>query len=189
MTKSAERKPRISRAQRIVQGIIAKSTTKYDEEMHCVLLIELFEQGRDVEAFCFAAEICRTTFQCWLTHHPAFAAAYSHAREAARTYLADVGLKGMQDPLNFNATAWSMQMRNRSNYSEKRTIVIPGLKEAKTFAAQYQCIKNEVADGNVAPDEGVALTSMVAKGADIHEKTELAEKVKYLMDKDGKKWF
>ncbi|SRR6266496_2017976 len=181
MTKSADKKPRISRAQRIVQGIISKTTTKYDEEYHCILLIELFEKGRDVEAFCFAAEIHRSTFKVWLKYNPAFAEAYEHAKEAAITYLASVGLQGMQDPLNFNATAWSMQMRNRSNYSEKRKVAIPGFKEAKSFSEQYNCIKNEVAEGNLAPDEASTFSSMIAKGADIYEKTEVSKDVDFLM--------
>lgn len=185
MTKGVEKKPRISRAQRIMRGIINNTTTKYDEEYHGALIIELFEKGRDVEAFCFASEICRTTFKCWLTHHPAFAAAYAHAKEAAITYLAAVGLQGMQDPLNFNATAWSMQMRNRSNYTEKRKVAIPGFKDAKTFAAQYNCIKTEVEEGNLTPDEAATFTGMVSKGADIYKTTEMVEDVKYLMEKSG----
>jgi hypothetical protein len=187
MTKKVEKPVRLSRAQKIIKGLISGNTTKYDEEYHCVLIIELFEKGKDVEAFCFASEICRSTFKTWLRHHPLFAQAYEHAKEAARTFLAAAGLQGMQDPMNFNATAWSMQMRNRSDYSEKRKVAIPGLKEAKTFAAQYECIKEEVAEGNLAPDEAATLANFVSTGAGIHEKTQMANDVEYLMNKDGRK--
>ncbi len=187
MTKNVEKKPRISRAQRIIQGIINKTTTKYDFEYHGTLLIELFEKGHDICTFCVAAEICRATFDNWVNYHPEFASALEHARQAARAYFSAEGLRGMQDPLNFNATAWSMQMRNRFEMTDKRKITVKRLKEAASFAEQYNCVKEEVSDGNLTADEAVSLTNMVSTGASIFEKTEVAENVKYLMSKDGKK--
>ncbi|HYT43781.1 MAG TPA: DUF5681 domain-containing protein [Methylomirabilota bacterium] len=75
--------------------------------------------------------------------------------------------------------------RNFGKESERTDILV--LKEAKTFSAQYDCIKEELSEGNLAPNEAMTLANFVLTGANIHEKTELANNVEYLMSKDGKR--
>jgi hypothetical protein len=139
-------------------------------------MLTLFSQGHDIAAFCATVGMGRSTFFEWLKKYPIFEEAYDTAREKSRFFFEQQALHGMNDP-SFNTVLWSMQMRNRFGYTEKRTVPIKGFEKAKTYTDQFNCVKKEVDKGNLTADEACKFASFVATGAQIEVQTDLKLRV------------
>ena len=80
---------------RIIERAKVGRPPDYDETIHPYALLTLFSEGKDIEAFCFFAEIHRATFYLWLNEYPLFEEMYVHAKELAKlwwTEKAQIGL-------------------------------------------------------------------------------------------------
>lgn len=169
-------------AKRMINGL----EIKYDPQVHIPLLLDLFSEGKDIAAFCYEAEIGRSTFHFWCHEHPAFQRAYIFAREAAHAWWEDIAQQNISGK-EFNTTYWSMIMRNRFGYTEHRKIRIDGFKTAKNFKEQHQVLVQLLADGEASAPEANHLASFIMQGAKIDEMTEMKEDVEKLKALLGQK--
>ena len=144
----------LERAGRICDKIRQGKKPNYDKEIHPEMLISLFSEGKDIEAFCYAVEIHRDTFHEWTGNHKEFKEAYKHAKECALLYYIELGQKHIpMSSIEFNTTLWSMMMRNRFRFTEHRPVQVPGLDKAKTIMDKAQCIAKAIKKGNLAGSE------------------------------------
>lgn len=166
-------------ADRILRG----KQVKYDKSFHVPLLVSLFSAGHDIASFCSRAGMARSTFFEWKEHHKEFAEAYAIAKERSREYFEITGMKGMQDPGNFNCNAWSMQMRNRFGYTDKRKIQIKNFDKAKNANEQIKKIAKEISQGTLTDTEASNLTNIVVATIKIDEHTTLKDTLKSIDDR------
>jgi len=90
--------------------------TKYNEEKHIKLLMDIFDKSEGIMAFCSEALISKRIFFDWLEAHPKFKEAYEHA-------LCTGGRRWETYPQanpEVNMVYWSAIMRNRYGYGKVR---------------------------------------------------------------------
>lgn len=149
---------------------------KYDADYHIPLLIDVFSRGQSIATFCAEAFIVRSTFHQWVIDHPEFGQAYQFANEVSCATWEHEGQRCYLNP-GFNATYWSMVMRNRHNYTEHRRITLPALEEATTYTEQQNVIKRALARGDITPQECNQLSAFVMNGARIDELTTMRQEL------------
>lgn len=173
-----------TKSQRIAARIINGLEIKYDKDIHIKMLIESFETGQDIAAFCSKAEISSRCFHLWVQKHKEFKEAYEIAREIAHSWWADQGQAALLlcQGTSFDTKLWSIIMRNRFGHTEHRRVKVSSLKRAKTFSDQFQCIVNELSEGNITTKEAGELVGAIATGARIDEVTKLQDKVNTLQE-------
>ncbi len=152
---------------------------KYDPKKHIPILMEIFENGGDIAAFCSSAKIARSTFQLWRAGFDDFKDAYDKAKELARAWWENQGQENLCNP-QFNTNAWRLMMRNRFDMTDSRKVAIPGLCKADSYKAQYNCVKKAVEDEELTPDEALKLGNFVATGAKIDTMDEVIKRLEAL---------
>lgn len=156
-----------------------KGNWKYEPKTHIPILTEIFENGGDIAAFCRTAKIARSTFQEWRKHFDDFKEAYNHAKELARYWWEKQGQENLCNP-HFNTNAWRLMMRNRFDMADSRRVAVPGLTKAKTYKAQYNCVKRALEDEELTPDEALKLGNFIATGAKIDTMDEVMARLEAL---------
>lgn len=146
------------------------------KETHPELLISIFKDKGDIADFCCKLMITRTTFYEWIDVHPEFAEAYKVAKEFTNQWLTHAGIYGMSMGKDFNATVWSMLMRNRCDFTEHRKIPID-LTQCKTSDEEMKMVKRKMAKGELTASEAKAMADIVSIGAQVHEKTEVEQRL------------
>jgi hypothetical protein len=152
---------------------------KYKDTMPAQL-IEMFSRGKDRCHFCAHHSISEKTFSDWIAKYPEFAAAYEVGQHKAREWFMALAQDSLTEHLEgskLNTKLWSMLMRNRFDLTEHRKLKIPGLKTAKNFKEQMQCVLDELAEGNLTGSEAQQLSKLVETGVVVHEHTELEQRV------------
>lgn len=163
----------------ITKNIIQGKSSKYEQEYHCELLIRLFSEGNDTSAFCSQSNITRPTFYNWIDKYPAFKESYEIAKEKARTWFETAGRRGMLDPLNFNVTAWSIQMRNRFGTTEHRKVKVP-LDENKSLMENMAEIFKMTNKGELTGKELNEFSNLLLSAAKLYESTEVKNRLEKL---------
>lgn len=158
---------------------------KYDAKKHPKQLIEQFEKGWEVVDFCAHNNIAERTFYYWLEDFKEFAEAYEIAQAKAKAWLHDKGRKGMLQGKDFNATVWSILVRNRCRMSEHRTVKLD-FASCKTSLEKIQLLDREISAGTLTTSEAKHLAEYIKACADVNEKTEVAKQVDELMKLAGK---
>jgi hypothetical protein len=175
----------IEKAERIVKQIKNGRPSKYDAELHPVMLFLIFLEGKDIEAFCFSAEIHRAQFFKWVHSHREFGEAYLHGMEVARLWWMERAQRGIDDT-SFNNTLWSMVMRNRFRFSEHRAVEVTGLHEAISLRLKEKSIATAINKGQLTGSEITYLTNYLNSCIKIEEITNLTIRLDALEDKvDG----
>ena len=167
---------------RVARRIINGAEVKYDIDLHVPMLISVFKEGRDISVFLCAAEITESTFHCWVRDHAEFKVAYEIAKFYARTWWEEFGRYGASDP-SFNTKYWSMIMRNRFDLTEHRKLKVPGLKTAKDFCAQIQCLIDHISDGNLTGSEAQQLSNLILAAVKVKEVSETEKRMEMLEEK------
>jgi hypothetical protein len=154
--------------------------TIYDPEYHIPLLIDLFEEGKDIYNFCAIAEISDTCFRKWRKRYKAFEEAYEYALQLAHCAWTRFALTGLVD-----SKIWHTIMKNRFGYTDSRRLKLKLLQKAESFDSQFDAVKSEVCEGNISIQEALHLSGMIATGSQIHQGTKLAEDVEKLKEITG----
>lgn len=99
----------------IAKHIKSGHPTKYDESKHIELLLEVFNRGEGVMAFCKEAFIVKDTFYTWLRKHKMFNIAYEFAKNLGGSLWENM-------PINreVNLVYWTSIMRNRFGYGKSK---------------------------------------------------------------------
>ena len=144
------------------------------------LFIKICKEGGSICDFCVVAEIARSTFYEWLYAYPEFKQAYNIGREITEQWLTKTGIEGMSgEREGFNATAWSMLMRNKCGMTAERKISIDftKCKDAKEMRA---VLDERIAQGRMPASEIRVLSEYVANAVKIEENTELRARLEAL---------
>lgn len=158
----------------------------YNAEIHPKQIIEILSDGDSVAGFCAPNNICRKTFYNWLDEYPEFKKAYNIGVEYAERWLTNLGKQGMKGEIpGFNATVWSMFMRNRCRMAEHRTVPID-FASCKTSMEKVNLLDREIAAGKLTTSEAKHLAEYIKACAEVNEKTEVAKQVDELMKLAGK---
>lgn len=86
--------------------------TKYDPAM-CDQVIELGREGFGKAEIAYELGVCRDTLDEWCRQHPSFSDAITRAREFSLGWWNKQGRAGVWGGKDFNAQAYSLQVRNR----------------------------------------------------------------------------
>jgi hypothetical protein len=136
------------------------------------LFIKICKEGGSICNFCCEVEIGRTTFYAWLAEHEEFKAAYNIGREFTEAWLTKTGVEGMKGNLDgFNATAWSMLMRNKCGMTADRKIAID-FTGCKTANEKTAVLNERIAQGRLTAKEIKDLSDYIASSVKIDENTE-----------------
>ena len=144
------------------------------------LLLSIFKNKGDIADFCCEVMVTRDTFYYWLDKFPEFAEAYKMAKEFATSWLTKAGIEGMTAE-KFNATTWSILMRNKCGYTEHRKIQSP-LNKGANADEKIAIIENQVAAGELTAGEAQQLVAIVTAGVNVHAVTVIDERLKALED-------
>lgn len=85
---------------------------RYRPEM-CDAAFSAGQQGMGKAEIAFELGVDRDTVKEWVKVHPEFSAAISRATEASLAWWASIGRQGILMGKQFNANAYSLQVRNR----------------------------------------------------------------------------
>lgn len=151
---------------------------KYKPE-YAQRLVDMAEEGKFICHFCGEIKIARSTFYEWINNYSEFAAAYAIAKNLNESYLVDMGIsgiQGLQPGASFNATAWSIIMRNKCNYAEHRKIKID-FASCKSTAEKVALLDKHVSEGRVSTTEAKHLSEYIASCVKIDENTEAKKRL------------
>jgi hypothetical protein len=182
-------KENVEKAERIVKQIKSGRPPKYDTELHPVMLFLIFLEGKDIEAFCFSAEIHRAQFFKWVHSYPEFGEAYEHGLEVSRLWWMERAQRGIDDT-SFNNTLWSMVMRNRFRFTEHRAVEVPGLNLSNrlnptesSIRSKEKAIAEAISNGTLTGSEITYLTNYLNSCIKIDEVEDLTKRLEMLEDK------
>lgn len=144
--------------------------TKYNNDIHIDLLLELFTKGEGVMGFCATAHISKRTFYGWLETHKEFKEAYEIAICKAGAWWE----KYPHVTPDFNASHWSIVMRNRFGYGKSR---IRKPKE-NTPVARMDALWKGLENGEIGAQEANNLSSVVVTHNNIATNAEVEAEFK-----------
>src|ERR1700679_661907 len=157
------------------------ATSRY-KDTYPDLFIKLCKEGKGIADFCIKADIVRSTFYMWVDEFPEFKEAFHKGKEYTEAILTNMGMEGAKGKYEkFNATVWSIFMRNKCSYVEHRKVAID-FTGCETAADKMKVLDERVMQGRLTPKEAKDYSDYIMASAAIHEKTELAAQVKELME-------
>jgi hypothetical protein len=180
-TKLKKKETPEERYKRLADRIIRGEITAYLAQTHIPMLLQIFEQGHHIAHFCKEAEISETTFFNWVDIYPEFKAAYRVAKDICKTHYEDIAIQGLTDS-NFNTTLWTVLMRNKFGYTDKRKIKINNLAKSDDMLEAFKTILAEIQSGKLTTDEANHLVGMLAVGVKISENTSMAKDIELLKE-------
>lgn len=157
-TKGSKIQPK---AEEIKKHSITGNTTKYDEEKHIGLLVDVFIEGNDIAAFCSEALISKPTFHNWRKKHKKFKDCYDIMINFAECIWEKMPL--MQETKDINYHYWFMVMKNRFGYGKTR-FEVP---EDKSPLDIIDTILVALGNGELTIQEAAQLASLAREKANI----------------------
>lgn len=159
-------------------------TSKY-KESYPELFIKICKKKGSICDFCVEIGIGRATFYEWVDKYPDFKKAFHIGKELTEQWLTQEGINGMKAD-KFNATVWSILMRNKCSYVEHRKVGID-FSSCKTPDEKMALLDQRVSEGRLTPKEAKDYADYIKASAEIHEKTEITKQVDELMQLAAKK--
>ena len=159
--------------------------SKYDPN-YPELYIKICKKGGSICDFCVVAEIGRQTFYDWKAVHEEFKEAVTLGKEITEQWLTRAGIEGMRGDLkDFNATAWSMLMRNKCGMTADRKVAIDFTK-CKTALEKQAVLDKRISEGRLTPTEIKHFSDYVSACMKAEENEVLRARLEKLEDEAGK---
>ena len=158
-------------------------TNKY-KDTYPAKFIEICQNKGSICDFCAEIMIGRATFYEWIEKYPEFKQAWIIGKELTERWLTKEGIDGMKAD-KFNATVWSILMRNKCSYVEHRKVGID-FSGCNTPDEKMKLLDQRVSEGRLTPKEAKDMADYIKVSAEIHEKTEIFKQVDELMRLAGK---
>jgi len=149
----------MSDKEKLKKYLSAGNPTKYNQQWHIDLLVDIFSNGETIAAFCDEAMISRKTFYNWLKEHKEFKEAYEIVINTAERKWEDYP---KENP-DFNDQYWYMIMKNRFGYGKPRIQV----SEDMTPLGRIKAIWKWIEEGELTSDEISKLASLALTQANI----------------------
>jgi hypothetical protein len=146
------------------------------------LFIQICKEGGSICDFCIKADIVRSTFYEWVGAHEEFKEAFNKGKEYTEAWLTADGIQGMRGQLDgFNATAWSMLMRNKCGMTADRKIAID-FTECKNAIEKQAILDKRISEGRLTPTEIKHFSDYVAACMKAEENKDLRARLEKLED-------
>lgn len=150
------------------------------KDTYPALFVDICKKGGSICDFCVKVKIHRATFYEWVSAHPQFKEAFHAGKEFTEQNMLKIGMDGMKGKYEkFNATVWSILMRNKCGYVEHRKVAID-FTGCKTADEKMDVLNERVREGRLTPKEAKDYADYIMASAAIHEKTELVKQVEEL---------
>lgn len=114
--------------------------TDYKPE-YCHLIKDHMAKGFSFESFAAIVDVSRETLYAWCRDFPEFSDACDRAKEKARFYWEETGIKGANGKIrNFNGGVWTFWMKNRfkwhDNIQVQQDLKVETVDKTKELAAE-----------------------------------------------------
>lgn len=160
--------------------------TKYNEEEHCKLLINVMldpDKG-SVSAFCVDAFIIDGTFYNWVNEYELFRNIYHFSRMVAREIWEEEGRKikdteFQMGTMNYSFDHWKLIGWSRFGVSKNSKLKL-SLNPKDSPAKHYQAILKQAGEGDFTASEFKQLMEAVNVGLNVHQIFELQEQINQL---------
>lgn len=141
---------------------IAKGGTKYEEEKHCVLLINIFNREGSVSKFCKEVGIGDSTFWRWTREHPIFDDCHRLAVMVAQSNWEEEGFNNKDNP-EFNADHWKVTGSSRFNLGKSARIRLGVNYKANPYE-MFQQLTKQATEGEFTATEYKLLMESIGAG-------------------------
>lgn len=163
-------------AKKIYQRIKRKENTTYNEEAHCVGILEVMNSKLPfLSEFCRENDIDRATANNWINKKKMFAACYSVGLEYAHSNWVREGDE-MKDNEEFNSGYWRHKGKVLFQIGENRRLKLRVNKDDTPYQ-QYKTIMESAAEGEFTATELKQVMESVMVGARAFESDELAKRI------------
>lgn len=164
--------------------------TIYNPKYHPRMVKRFGRNGRTQIECCAKFGIAEKTFYCWVKKRDEFKEAVALAQVYAEVYWIDVAKNHLVETRTkkgwkrANVNVLEMLMRAHRMSTRQRLLHlatdISGFAEAKTPAEKANCIVNAAGNGEITLREASQLLSVIARGLQIGEATELLQRLTVL---------
>lgn len=151
--------------------------TRYDEEYHCPLIIEVMNNPNKgtISAFCVEAFISDTTFYRWKARHPTFNECYRYAAMMSRENWEDEGRLGKDDE-SFNMDYWRIIGAARYGVGKSNRVRVEMDDQANPYE-QYKQLISQASCGDFTAGELKQLMESINVGTRTYETFELQKEI------------
>lgn len=152
-----------------------KLNSKYDKEKALSAVERIIRHGGTQAELASELNVVSNTIVNWKTpsnkaYKPEFAEAFLLAKYAGLAYWDKLGRMQVEAPIpNFNYNMYVYERKRLHRITNDRTVKLPQLLEAKTFAQQVGVLRVAVSKGEITPQEFKILIDGLSKAHEIIE--------------------
>jgi len=163
-------------AKEIYQKVKKKTYSKYNEEAHCLSLLEVFGSKYPFQSeFCRINHISSDTFRYWCKKHKNFRECHKIGLEIAHSNWVHEG-EDCKDIEEFNYGFWKHKGKVLFQIGENRRLRL-NVKKEDTPYQQYKSIMASASEGEFTATELKQIMESVMVGARAYESDELAKRI------------
>ncbi len=155
--------------------------TKYREEIHCPLILNIMKKKGRLSAFCVESEIGESTFYDWCSAYPIFYLCYSLGKMIARESWEEEGeeikhIVSEPGTSNNRLQCWQMMGWSRFGVGKNSRIRL-NLSQHATPSQHYGELLKQAGDGDFTAGEIKQLMEAINVGLRAHEVFELQKQI------------
>jgi hypothetical protein len=154
---------------------VKKKNTKYNEELHCVMVLKCFSEGGTMSTFCSQAMIGDTTFWDWNRRYTTFNECYRIAYMLGKEKWQKEG-RDNKDNDEFNMEYWKLIGLERYGLGRNPKIRM-GVKHNANPYEQYQQLVKLGNQGEFTSSEFKQLMEAINVGIRAHENYKLQDEI------------
>lgn len=153
--------------------MLAGRPTDYRDE-YCELVKDIGREGGTIYEMADACDVIANTLYVWAQEHPIFKEAFTRAKELSKSWYSQNLRKNLTNP-NFQVKAVELACKFMIHMPTYQAIVLPQLKDAKTFEEKCRIIICAVVQNEIDVDVGKKIADTLAVAANIKQVDELKE--------------
>ena len=147
---------------------------KYDEEVHCQMILDILPKKWRISAFCVEAKIGERTFMKWVNQHPIFGMCYRLAAMQAREAWEEEEEENLDNP-EWDRKTWVS--RGSRYFGEDKSKLVLEVDPTGTPWEQYQQILAQASNGDFNASEVKQLMESINVGTRVYETFKLQAEV------------
>lgn len=159
---------------------LKKNGTKFVEEIHCPLVIEMFNKHGTVSSFCKEVGISDSTFYRWANRNPIFSECYRIGYMIARENWEEEGRSGQEDEY-FNIDYWKVIGAARFGVGRTNRVRVDMGADSSPYE-QYQNLITQASFGDYTASEIKQLMESINVGVRVYESFKLQAEVDKMKD-------
>jgi len=169
-------------ARQVYRNIKNKGYKKYDEEVHCTLIIRIMSDPlkATMAAFCVEAGISDSTFYRWIGKYETFRECYRYACMVSQNNWDQMGTTGIHDDM-FNIEVWKTQGAARYGVGKTNRIRVHVDAETTPYD-QFKQLMSQASNGDFTSSELKQLCESVNIGLRAYEVVELQNEINSLRE-------